>query len=149
MIKSSFALHYAHKMQKNAAQQMLLATQNKPTNWAERVKMGWYYVHLREWLKEGIVTFSYWKNDGSIREAKGTLNALLIPADKKPKGSVLATPHYEAVAYFDLDKQEWRSFSVTCFIGLVSRWELSPFRNKQDPKEKRSKRENHAGALIS
>ena len=104
---------------------MLLATNNKPTNWAERVKLGWYYVRLRDWLKEGIVTFSYYKKDGSIREAKGTLNELLIPADKKPKGTGTAAPNYEAVAYFDLDKQEWRSFSVTCFIGFVTRWKIS------------------------
>ena len=124
MNKSALALLYAHRIQKNAARQMPLSNHSVPSNWSDRVKMGWYYVNLRKWLSEGIVTFSYWKKDGSIREAKGTLNELLIPLDQRPKGSPLATPNYDGVAYFDLDKQGWRSFSVTCFIGFVTRWKI-------------------------
>lgn len=124
MNKSQLALLYAHRIQKNAAHQMPLSDHTIPSNWSDRVKMGWYYVNLRKWLSEGIVTFSYWKKDGSIREAKGTLNELLIPLDQRPKGSPLATPNYDGVAYFDLDKQGWRSFSVTCFIGFVTRWKI-------------------------
>ena len=124
MNKSQLALLSAHRIQKNAAHQMPLSDHSIPSNWSDRVKMGWYYVNLRKWLSEGIVTFSYWKKDGSIREAKGTLNELLIPLDQRPKGSPLATPNYDAVSYFDLDKQGWRSFSVTCFIGFVTRWKI-------------------------
>ena len=125
MKSSSLALHYAHQLQKNAAEQMLLSSKNKPVNWAQRVRLGWYYVNLREWLKNGIVIFSFWKKDGTIREAKGTLNDLLIPLDKRPHMDLQHEPNYSAIAFYDLDKNDWRSFSITHFIGFVSRWEIS------------------------
>ena len=75
--KSSRVMHMAHIMH-----------QDKPRfPWSELVRRAWYFIHFREWLKNGICTFSFYKSDGSIREAKGTLNELLIPEDKKPGAS--------------------------------------------------------------
>ena len=131
MKSSSLALHYAHYLQKHAAEQMLLATKNKPVTWSDRLHLAWYFVHFCQALRNGVVTFSFWKKDGSIREAKGTTHPLLIPLDKRPHMDLQHEPNYSAIAFFDLDKQEWRSFSITNFIGFVTIYEL---------KEKRSKR---------
>ena len=88
------------------------------------LKRAWYFERFRKWLKNGVVTFSYMKKDSSIRFAKGTLNDLLIPTDKLPKGTSTAEPNYSSMAYFDLERQDWRSFNVAEFVGFVTRFEL-------------------------
>ena len=96
-------------------------------DWKNAVKLAWYFVRLRKNLKDGIVEFTYSKQDGSFRNAKGTLHELLIPKDKKPKGDMsdsAAKPNYKSIAYFDLDKQEWRAFSIDKFIGFVTVYEI-------------------------
>ena len=142
------ALFIAHYLQKNAVQQMPLSNKSIPVNWSDRLKLAWYLVHLREQLAKGIVTFSFWKKDHSIREAKGTLHPLLIPADKRPKGNDQSPgassrltggaasaekglnndqspiTNYQSIPFFDIDKGEWRSFSVTHFIGFVTYYEI-------------------------
>ena len=137
MKTSSLALHYAHYLQKHAAEQMLLSTKTKPVTWSDRLHLAWYFVHFCQALKNGVVTFSFWKKDGSIREAKGTTHPLLIPLDKRPKGTdKMVNGKWSMVNYYDLDRNDWRSFNITHFIGFVTIYEL---------KEKSSKRENHAG----
>jgi hypothetical protein len=65
---------------------------------------------LFENLKKTTVEFSYVKNDGTVRKAKGTLKTSLIPENKRPKNEDDAnTP--EKLSYFDLDKGQWRSVS--------------------------------------
>ena len=95
--------------------------------WKTAVNEAWSLVRLREQLKNGIVTFTFFKQDGSLRDAKGTLHELLIPDDKKPKGDMsdsAAKPNNKSIAYFDLDKQEWRAFSIDKFIGFVTVYEI-------------------------
>ena len=126
MNQSSLALHYAHILQKNHKSEI---TNHK---WSDYVTLGWYFVHFCQALRNGIVTFSFWKKDGSIREAKGTTHPLLIPDDKRPKSTdKMVNGKWSMVNYFDLDRNDWRSFNITHFIGFVTIYEL---------KEKRSKR---------
>ena len=88
------------------------------------LKRAWYFERFRRWLKNGVVTFTYMKKDGSLREAKGTLNDLLIPTDKLPKGTGTAEPNYSSLSYFDLERQDWRSFNVAEFVGFVDIYEI-------------------------
>ena len=65
--------------------------------------------------------------------ALGTRSPLLIPADKLPKGDMsddAATweDNAKAIPYYDLEKGEWRSFSVLNFKSLDQVW---PFNNHQ------------------
>ena len=105
----------------------------RPRTWSENLKYAWFFVHFCQALNSGIVTFSFWKKDGSIREAKGTTHPLLIPDDKRPKNNNQSPiTNHQSIPYYDLDRNDWRSFSITNFIGFVTIYEL---------KEKRSKRE--------
>ena len=104
--------------------------------WAQILKYAWYFEHFRGWLQTTTVTFSYWKKDGSIREAHGTLCMDLIPESQRPKGTKSSIVNRAIINYYDLDRQAWRSFDIRLFIGFVT---IHP------TKEKRSKRENHAG----
>ena len=88
--------------------------------WGDILRYGWYFVRFRKWLANGIIHFSYFKDDGSIREARGTLSVHVIPRDEAPKGTSTAKPNFEVINYYDIDKKDWRSFKITNFIGYVS-----------------------------
>ena len=112
---NSRALHMAHILHKH-----------KPDfQWGDMLRYGWYFVRFRQALQQGLVKFSYFKKDGSIREARGTLCMDLIPDEKWPKGTKSSLVNWSIVNYFDLAKGEWRSFAITEFIGYVEVLRLS------------------------
>ena len=113
--KSSRAMKRAH----------ILHANNPAFAWSDILRYGWYFERFTEWLKNGVIHFSYFKEDGSIREARGTLSTLLIPLDDAPKGTATAKPNYGVIAYYDIDKKGWRSFRITDFIGYVSGYQLN------------------------
>ena len=124
MTKSALALHYAHILRKNH--------QSPITNhkWRDYVSLGWYFVRFRQWLSEGLVSFTYLKKDNSIRDARGTLCDLLIPREDLPKDQRQALsrndkrPNYAIVNYYDIDKKAWRSFDIRLFVGYVERYPI-------------------------
>ena len=87
------------------------------------LKHAWYFEHFRDKLRSGIYRFSYFKTDGSIREAIGTLNFDLIPEEHHPKSLSAArsdsSEEYSSFRYYDLDANGWRSFLLDLFIGFV------------------------------
>jgi hypothetical protein len=66
---------------------------------------------LRGYLNESVITVTFTKKDGTPRVMKCTKQSDLIPEDKQPKGTGTMTTG-DAVAAFDLEKQEWRSFNT-------------------------------------
>lgn len=66
-------------------------------------------------LREGIVEFEFIKKDGSVRQAKGTLQAEYLPASKADGTS--RKPSDNVMVYFDMDKQSFRSFVKESFVG--------------------------------
>ena len=132
---NSRVLHMAH----------ILHTNRPDFQWSDMVRYAWYLHHFREALKAGVVTFSFFKEDGSIREAKGTLNGVLIPAEDLPKSGADnsslparrdSAEVYSAIPYYDIDKKAWRSFSITRFIGFVTCYKLVQCNLKESSKEK-------------
>lgn len=67
----------------------------------------------KEWLKnilrEREVTVIFTKKDGTERKMLCTLSENKIPEEKVPTGSG-KTKNSDALAVFDLEKEEWRSF---------------------------------------
>ena len=83
--------------------------------WRERVLRGWQLVRFRNQLRHGVFRFRYIKLDATIRVAYGTLRADLLP----PRERVNLVPRNETfttIAYFDLIRNEWRSFRITMLI---------------------------------
>ena len=74
---------------------------------------------LKRRLQTGVVRFAYQKKDGSIREAFGTLDKVVIKA--KVKGTGISPEKYQCCCYFDIEMGAFRSF----------RWEnlIAVFRN--------------------
>lgn len=124
-------MYMAHQLYSNEHKIILpLLAHHEVRSWSECMRMAWYFIRLRKALSDGIVTFSFYKKDGSIREARATLHPTLIPADKMPKANsqepkANGQKPIAAIAFFDLDKQEWRSFSIANFIGFVSAYKLT------------------------
>lgn len=64
---------------------------------------------LKELLNGGVVSFSFEKKNGDLREAVGTTNTNNIPVANLAKGG--STPG-DKVPYFDLIKGGWRSVAI-------------------------------------
>lgn len=64
-------------------------------------------------LAEGEVSFKFRKTDGSVREARGTLNNNLIPEDKR---SDIKTDG-PSVTYWDMDRAGWRAFRKDSIVA--------------------------------
>lgn len=93
-----------------------------PVNPSQALKYAWWFEDFRAKLQTGVFRFSYFKKDGSIREARGTLDPSLIPDEHAPKSSDEANqymPCYNTFTYYDLLAAGWRSFRIDNFIGFV------------------------------
>ena len=92
--------------------------------WADIVRHAWYFVRFRHWLNDHVVKFSYFKKDGSIRQAIGTTNLFFVPHAKHPLNGLVdcRNKSCQTITYFDLGKQEWRCFDIRNFIGYVQLW---------------------------
>lgn len=99
------------------------------------LKQAWWLESFRDTLSNGFARFTYYKKDGTTRTAFGTRSLSLVPVDKLPKGDMSdgATTQdcsVKAITYFDLDKNEWRSFSVLNFVSLNRVWRFNDQQNK-------------------
>ena len=89
---------------------------------SQALKYAWWFERFRANLAVGAFRFSYFKLDGSIREAVGTLDPALIPTEHLPKGGADSDTSFNgAFAYYDLTAGGWRSFRLDNFIGFVER----------------------------
>ena len=90
---------------------------------SQALKYAWWFEDFRKKLSTGVWRFSYFKKDGTIRQARGTLDFSRIPEEHHPK-SLSSAPdvrpeNYDTFPYYDLDAAGWRSFRLDNFIGFV------------------------------
>jgi hypothetical protein len=88
--------------------------------------------NLKRKLEKGEVKFSYVKVDGTLREARGTTKMEMIPddlCDPSKVDSILHPKDHEVkcVAYFDLDKNDWRSIAEGQEISMDAEDLMSPY----------------------
>ena len=107
--------------------------------WPDALSYAWYFERFRKTLRNGIVHFTYRKEDDSYREATGTCFPWLIPSENQPKNPSPALPSGESVPsleervrvrfstiiYYDIDAKGWRSFDIRRFIGFVNVYQIS------------------------
>lgn len=89
-----------------------LANAGSPDGAAELVKDPEFAQYLREYLTEAPLAVTFTKKDGTSRRLLCTKQPEWIPVDKQPKGAG-STPTGDAVAAFDMEKMEWRSFNTS------------------------------------
>ena len=84
------------------------------------LQMASYFEYdFRANLARHKLRFSYFKTDGSIRQAVGTLNPAFIPEEHRPKSTTERKTDSSTFPYYDLDRHAWRSFRLELFIGFV------------------------------
>ena len=99
-----------------------------PIDQSFALKRAWWFESFRDALSNGFARFTYLKKDGTYRTALGTRSPLLIPADKVPKcpqNNEEWEERANAIPYFDLEKNEWRSFTVLNFVSLDEVWKFN------------------------
>lgn len=84
-------------------------------------------IMLIEIMKEDIACFFYKKQDGSIRQAYGTRKSSIIDyyltiSGKPNKTTKEKESAPSTLAYFDLDKLEWRCFRLENLIGIDTQY---------------------------
>ena len=93
------------------------------------LKQAWWFESFRDALSNGFARFTYRKKDGTTRTALGTRSLSLIPVDKLPKSLFAArsdsSENCSSFCYFDLEKNEWRSFNVLNFVSLDQVWRFN------------------------
>ena len=92
------------------------------------LKQAWWFESFRDAISNGFARFTYYKKDGTTRTALGTRAPSLIPVDKLPKcpqDNDEWEERAKTIPYFDLDKNEWRSFNVLNFVSLDRSWRFN------------------------
>ena len=117
-------MHYAHVIYRNYAGSL---------NWSTSLTEAWRVDYICRLLSAGLVEFSYFKANTDLRTARGTKNPDLIPVENPPKGIVarelalgLREPNYQTISYYDIDKKDWRAFSVDSLVDITRFWSLKP-----------------------
>ena len=93
--------------------------------WRYALSYAWQMERFRDRLADGVVKFFYIKADGTTRHALGTLNLMLIPTEKHPKGTC-QRENLISISYFDLEKGDWRGFRMQEYMQLEDAWTLMP-----------------------
>lgn len=77
-------------------------------------------MNIKEALKNGVVTFSYTKKDGSVRVAKGTTkNTTLMAKGVQSKGGENKVAAAGYTSYYDIDKKGWRAFAESKLVSII------------------------------
>lgn len=73
---------------------------------------------LKQQLASKIVSFTYTKKDGEIRNAEGTTNGdiILEYGGELPKGT--GASNTDTIPYWDINSKGWRCFKVDNFISI-------------------------------
>ena len=71
---------------------------------------------LKDRLKNGEVSFTYRKKDGSTRTARGTTKLDIVPEQHQPKGGFSAPDN--VCRYFDLNSEGWRSLIIENLVSI-------------------------------
>ena len=81
-------------------------------NKAYAMRAAWEIEKIRDYLRTGLVAFSYDKVNGDCRTALGTTNPILIPTAALPKSPDIDIPRERLglITYYDLYAGGWRSF---------------------------------------
>lgn len=95
----------------------IIRKQNNGLTWGECQAAAWLAVRLRSALYTGPVHFQFTKQDGTTRNATGTLSRDLFTYESKG-GPVRENPLL--VKYYDLEKQAFRSCRVDRLTGIAA-----------------------------
>ena len=74
---------------------------------------------LKETLSNGIVTVTFEKLDGTIREMRCTLQADMLPPMLLQEGAKPRVENPNVLSVWDIDSHGWRSFRIDSIKSIV------------------------------
>ena len=80
---------------------------------SEALKLAWKAIKLKAAMAKGVMEFTFRKANGEIRKAIGTLQPEFINYESK---GTTRQPCSSTVAYWDLERHAFRSFSIASLI---------------------------------
>ena len=75
---------------------------------------------LKNLMRNGKVSFTYVKNDGTERHAIGTLSTDIIPSESQPKTDGGRNLSEDILRYYDVEKEGWRSCIKKNIVSIDS-----------------------------
>lgn len=87
------------------------------TTFSESLKAAWKCYRIKTALLNGVVSFSFRKATGEIRQAKGTLNNNHYTFTGK---GVRKHSKPDAIKYYDLEKDAWRMFRIERLVSMAA-----------------------------
>lgn len=85
---------------------------------SDGLKAAWKNAKLYRAMCKSTATFTFRKVDGTLRHSTGTLSVQVIPSHSIPAGVHPHAKNSNRQAYFDMDKQEWRSYKRENLISI-------------------------------
>ena len=85
---------------------------------SEALKAAWKNAKLYRAMCKSTATFTFRKVDGTLRHSTGTLSVQVIPTHSIPAGVHPHTKNSNRQTYFDMEKQEWRSYKRENLISI-------------------------------
>lgn len=85
---------------------------------SDGLKSAWKNAKLYKAMCKSTATFIFRKVDGTIRHSTGTLCVQVIPSHCIPAGIHPHAKNSNRQSYFDMDKQEWRSYKRENLISI-------------------------------
>jgi hypothetical protein len=107
----------------NSGVDFISATKLAGANVTELLASPEFKDWMLEHLAESEVTVTFTKKDGSDRVLRCTRNVAVIPAEHAPKNEKPTAIKTDAIAAFDLDINEWRSFNLSAVKRIE--WDLN------------------------
>lgn len=81
---------------------------------SEALRKAWKAIKIYAKMQMGKVEFRFQKLDGTIREAVGTLCD--IDYTPSPNAKPRKTPDDDVMRYFDVEKNQFRSFRIVSLV---------------------------------
>ncbi len=90
--------------------------------WRDCMLKAWQLYRLAKSMRDGVVEFYYFKANGTLRKALGTLKN--VPAGVSLGAKRITKPSYKTMSYFDVEKQAFRCFKTENLILDTSKTEV-------------------------
>ena len=103
-------------MKTKAMNESWILEKNYKMNRSDALKQGWLLAKNHHKMRTQVFSvFEFLKTDGkTIRKAFGTINPIFVPPTKG-----LKTPPPTTQVFFDVEKNEWRSYRKTNLLRIL------------------------------
>ena len=107
----------------NAKEELMIVanaikSNNREVLRSDTLKTAHHIIKLKKRLRENhYVEFRFFKKNGELRTAKGTLHPVVV--NEYVKGTWTGRTRPDIIKYFDLERNQFRSFAAIRYVEIV------------------------------